>query len=126
MSMNKYNCITNKNDTPDADVGSLYSIVEKVNIYLLDDQDEEMRRWLDPEYIVIDWTNSALAFPYPNLTNLAPPLSATIPLGMTAQTDCYVVPNREDGHFLLGILIQRFPGCMGVLFSTPTSVVFRT
>lgn len=125
-AMNKYSCVTSKGDFPNADVGDLYSIMEKANRYLLGNNDDEMRTWLDPDYVVVDWVNTNEIVPSPNLAVLVPPLSAVIAVTATAQSNCYLVPNREDGEFLLGILTQRFPGCMGFVVSSPIPLLFRS
>ena len=100
-------------------------MMEKVNQYLLDGNDEEMRRWLDPDYIVVDWSNTVQALPYPNLTSLAPLLPTSIPIIATIQSNCYLLPNREDCQFVLGLLIMRFPGLTGFSLSSPVPLVFR-
>ena len=121
--INKYSYITGKDDVPGADVGYLYSVMERVNRYSLNGNDEEMRRWLDPNYIIVDWTNTNQGLPYPNLAALAPPLPTATPIVATAQANCYIVPHREDGQFILGLLIMRFPGLTGFVLSSPTPSV---
>ncbi len=112
-SMNKYTCITTLGD-PGAEKGDLYEVVENFNRYINEQDDEEMRVWLDPDYIFIDWSGSAVPPPYLNLAAVVPPLSATIPVLNTTHSQCYMVPNAKDAEYLLGAVTTRWPGTIGV------------
>lgn len=112
-SMNKYTCVTTVDD-PGTERGDLYEVMAKVNRYISEEDDEEMQHWLDPDYIFIDWSGSAVSLPYPNLATLVPPLSNTIQLLNTTHSQCYMVPSEKDGEFLLGVITTRWPGTVGV------------
>jgi len=122
--LNKYISISHVGDNDDS--GSISDLLADVNSYLLEGNDEEMREWLDPNYIVVEWSNALLLpGPLPDLTAIVPPLSPTIALIATGQPQCYIVPSLTAGNFLLGILVQRWPGARGFCFSSATPVELR-
>jgi hypothetical protein len=116
--MNKYLCISTKDDV--ADCGNLYGIVEEVNRYLLDGKDDAMLNCLDPDYIVVDFLPPGL-----NLEAIDPPVSVTVPIRATEQSNTYFVNNRGDGDYLLGKINARWPGSMGFVVSSPSPLTFR-
>ena len=123
--MNNYSCITTIDD-PGTERGNLYEIVQRVNSHVCDEDDEEMRTWLDPDYITVDWTGSGVPQPHPNLATIIPPLSPTIPLVNTAHTQCYLVPNEQDAEYLLGAINTRWPGIVGFHCQSVNPLLFRS
>ena len=124
-ALNKYSCITSKDD-PGTDRGDLYDIVERVNRYLLDGNDDEMLNWLDPDYIVVDWTNAQQQLSFSDVSTVVPPLSPNVAVNNTIQPNCYLVQGRADGEYLLGIINHRWPGTMGFVTSSPSPLIFRS
>ena len=123
-ALNKYSCITSIDD-PGTECGDLYDILERVNRYLFDGNDDEMITWLDPDYINISWLNvNQLALP--DLNTVVPSISLNVPIANTIQPNCYLVQSRIDGEFLIGRITQRWPGVIGFVVSSSNPLVFRS
>jgi hypothetical protein len=105
------------------------SILKDIVIYTKDifncKNYDKMMTWLDPDYIVVEWLNIQQP-PLPDLSAVDPPISLNAAINNTIQHSCYSVQSRTDGEFLLGRLIERWPGTIGFVTSSPTSLVFRT
>ena len=59
------------------------------------------------------------------LTELHVPVSPHVPIHPSGQPNTYVVNSVNDGNFLLGLLVARWPGILGYTFSVPMALELR-
>lgn len=105
--------------------GKLSELIQRTTSYLYDGMDQEMLDWLDPCYMVVDWTNTNIAPLNPMLTQVNPPVSAIVPIHPSGQFNTYMVDSITDGNFLLGLLVGRWPGIRGFTFNAPMPLELR-
>lgn len=105
------------------DAGTLSDMLQQVTSYLQEGRDEEMQFYLDPIYIVVDWTATLLPVT-PNLVTVLPALGTVVILP-SGQKNCYIVPSLTDGNFLLGQVVQRWPGVCGFCIGSPLPLELR-
>ena len=121
--MNKYSSINYFSDTGNR--GSLSELHANVVTYLNAGEDEEIKEWLEPIYLFLEWTSIGnQQAPFPALDALP------IPVGMVVNpvpghNQAYTVPSVVDGEFLLGRITIQFPNARGTVVSSPLPLIFR-
>jgi hypothetical protein len=84
---------------------------------------QELKKWLDPEYVIIDFSRCESQQTPPAFKEL--PQDPLVPFFEVAgMSGVYQVETRGDGLVVLGRILQLFPGSSGTLITTamPLSV----
>jgi hypothetical protein len=120
--LNHYSSIQMFDDS--GDQGQVNKIMNDVDAYLAAGNDEEMREYLDPVYIILDWTQGPFQLPFPNLGQLA--IQGNFPINVVPLANyIYIVNDERDGDYILGQLVVRFPGVRGYVMSTKVPIRIR-
>lgn len=79
----------------------------------------ELKKWLDPDYVIVDFSSC--------VTQPTPPDFATIPQHATVRfmqvagmDGVYQVATQEDGMFVMGQFLARYPGSVASLIAVST------
>ena len=109
------------------DCGELPSYLSRFNNWIDSGVDPEMRRWLDPDYIFLDWTHypPVAAGGIPNIPTLAmfPLHPNVITAPVLNFSAAFRVNDNNSAHFFMGLMKLSFPGLQGVVVSVPTALV---
>lgn len=119
MAMSQYLSV-HVDGNQDSQGNELCAIIERVNAFLRQGNVGDMHRWLSWTYLIVNFSLNDIGCPHPsvNLASLEPPLSEDHNLVSIGEPGWYGVASREDGHFLIRCIIERWPGATAFVVST--------